>query len=163
MAGNGPFLPTNAACGGNLDIITVDYDMYKMTQIWAADVVKLSVCSPSTLTIRVRIPHGSTIFTLKLLLKRMKLNRNKCSDCGSVGRASDSRGPRFESSHRQSLSSTFTVKNRNRVRGRRIFFKKRQSHDSCESDELKCKIWSWVWSQPWEFVVFSAFSVCLYI
>ena len=82
--------------------------------------VKWSACSPSALTVQVRIPLKLTIFSVKFVLEK---NENKqkevgvgpfkklCmagSGCGSVGRAvaSDTRGPQFESSHQKLFIQT---------------------------------------------------------
>ena len=42
---------------------------------WVVVVVKWSVCSPSTPTIRVRIPAEVYKFSVKVLLKRTKINK----------------------------------------------------------------------------------------
>ena len=45
----------------------------------AVVVVKLSACSPSTLTIRVQIPMKSTVFPVKFVFEK---NENKQKDAG---------------------------------------------------------------------------------
>ena len=47
------------------------------TVSWAVVVVKWSARSPSTPTIRVRIPLTPTVFLYKLCLKKMKINKKK--------------------------------------------------------------------------------------
>ena len=59
--------------------------LLKSTALWKLFVVIYgvigpwwwSVCSPSNLIIRVRIPLRSTIFSVKLLLERMKINKKR--------------------------------------------------------------------------------------
>ena len=47
---------------------------------WAVVVVKWSACSPSLPTIRVRIPLKPTIFSVKLCLKRTKINKKEAGE-----------------------------------------------------------------------------------
>ena len=47
----------------------------KLCESRAVVVVKWSACLPSTLTIRVRIPPKPTVFSVKLCLKKTKINK----------------------------------------------------------------------------------------
>ena len=90
-------------------------------------VVKQSACSPSTPTIRVRIMLQSTIFSVKLWLKRTKINKKEAGLLKQIDSF-------ITSLNKKGIASSETSEERERERDRTFkdIFVKQRSHKLIE-------------------------------